>query len=265
MDTARLLQTHPVFTLEEAHRALSPPGGWKATAERLKYHQGKGRLKLITRGVYATVPPDVTAEKLHPDAFLVAAALRSDAIFSHHSALALLGAAHSEWSQVTAFTHGRRPPFRLDGQEIRFLEHPPGLRRAGQEDLGTRNAARGRRTLRITGPERTLVDGLRQPHLAGGVDELVESAAGFTVLDLDLLQELLDLYGTKGLWAAAGWFLERYRNTFYVDEEVLLRFERERPSSPQYLPRSERGGRFVPRWNLIVPDSLSRGAEPDES
>jgi predicted transcriptional regulator of viral defense system len=207
----------------------------------------------------------VPLEKFRPDTFLVAAALRDDAIFSHHSALELLGAAHSEWSLVTVLTRSRRPPFGFDGQEVRFLDHPPGLRRAGREDLGIRKVARSDRTLQTTGPERTLVDGFRQPHLAGGVDELVESAAGFTVLDLELLQELLELYATKGLWAAAGWFLERYRNTFYVDDDVLVRFERQRPRSPQYLLRSERGGMLVRRWNLIVPDSLSRGTEPDEA
>lgn len=265
MDTPRFLQSHPVFTLDEAHRALHPPGGKKATLERLKYHQSKGRLKLIAREVYATTPPDLAPERFQPDAFLVAAALRSDALFSHHSALELLGAAHSEWRLVTACTRSRRAPVRFDGQEVRFLDHPPGLRRAGREDLGTREVARRNRTLRTTGPERTLVDGFRQPHLAGGVDELVESAAGFAVLDLDLLQELLELYDTKNLWAAVGWFLERYRHTFYVDDDILVRFEQRRPRSPQYFLRSERGGTLISRWNLIVPDSFTRGAEPDEA
>jgi predicted transcriptional regulator of viral defense system len=265
METSQFLQTHPVFTLAEANRVLRPAGGRKATLERLKYHQGRGRIKLVAREIYATTPPDLSLEQFQPDAFLVAAALRPDAIFSHHSALDLLGAAHSEWSLVTVLTRRRRPPLDLGGQQVRFLAPPPGLRRARRQGLGTREVGRGNRILRTTGPERTLLDGFRQPHLAGGVEELVESAAGFPVLDLELLHELLGLYGTKGLWAAAGWFLERYRRTFYVPDPFLADLQERIPRSPQYLVRAARGGTLVPRWNLIVPDSLARGAEPDEA
>ncbi len=265
METSQFLQTHPVFTLAEANQVLQPAGGRKATLERLKYHQARGRIKLVAREIYATTPPGLSPEKFQPDAFLVAAALRPDAIFSHHSALELLGAAHSEWRLVTVCTRRRRPTLDLGAQQIRFLAPPPGLRRARREDLGTREVGRGQRVLRTAGPERALLDGFRQPHLAGGVEELVESAAGFPVLDLELLCELLELYETKSLWAAAGWFLERYRRTFYVPDEFLAQLEEHTPRSPQYLVRAARGGTLLPRWNLIVPDSLARGAEPDEA
>ncbi len=84
-------------------------------------------------------------------------------------------------------------------------------------------------------------------------------------IDTCVLAELLDLYETKALWAAVGWFLERYRRTFYVPESFLAHLQERIPRSPHYLVRAARGGTLVPRWNLIVPDSLSRGAEPDET
>lgn len=75
MDTGTFLQTHPVFNLDEAARALSPSGGRKATLERLKYAAARNKLKKLARGVYASVPPGVEAAKFQPDRFLVAAAL----------------------------------------------------------------------------------------------------------------------------------------------------------------------------------------------
>ncbi|PIY26241.1 MAG: hypothetical protein COZ11_03175 [Deltaproteobacteria bacterium CG_4_10_14_3_um_filter_51_14] len=45
--------------------------------------------------------------------------------------------------------------------------------------------------LEATGPERALVEGFNRPSLAGGLEKLVRSAAGFTKLDLDLLEEVL--------------------------------------------------------------------------
>ena len=129
MDTSTFLQTHRVFNLDEAVQALAPSGGRKATLERLKYAAARGKLKKLARGVYASVPPGVEPAKFQPDRFLAAAALRPDAIFSHHSALELLGAAHSEWRLCTAYSGRRSQRFDLDGLELRFLSYPQPLLR----------------------------------------------------------------------------------------------------------------------------------------
>jgi predicted transcriptional regulator of viral defense system len=247
---------HPVFSLSEATIALSPPGGRRGTVERLKHHLEKGRLKLVAREIYAVVPPHVEPDQFHPDPFLTAVAVREDAVFSHHSALELLGAAHSVWNQVTLYTGKRRRSLRLNRNVLRFLEHPGAMRPISDRELGTRRIERRGKLLRATGPERTLVEGFRRPGLAGGLEELVLSAGGFSTLDLDLLTEVLDRYNIANLWAATGWFLERFQTVFYVSDEVLTRMERRRPRSPQYLERSHRGGWLASRWNLILPDSL---------
>lgn len=265
MDTSTFLQTHRVFNLDQAVRALSPVGGRKATLERLKYAAGRGRLKRLLRGVYASVPAGLEPENFQADRFLVAAALRPDAIFSHHSALELLGAAHSEWQRCTAYSARRSQVFNLDGLALRFLSHPQRLARQDALELGTRVVRRLDCELRVTGPERTLLEGFRRPDLVGGHAELVESAAGFPVLELSLLFELLDAFRQKLLWAAVGWFLETYRTTFFVSEDDLVHMEKHVPTAPLYLARDQRGGVLVRRWNLIVPDVLLGGREPDES
>ena len=265
MDTTTFLQTHRVFNLDEAVRALAPAGGRKATLERLKYAAGRGKLKKLARGVYASIPPGAEPATFQPDRFLAAAALRPDAIFSHHSALELLGSAHSEWRLCTAYSGRRSQAFDLDGLELRFLSHPQRLVRQQAVELGTRTIHRLDRELRVTGPERTLLDGFRRPDLVGGHAELVESAAGFSVLASSLLFELLDAFGQKSLWATVGWFLDTYRATFFVSEDDLAFIEKHIPKAPLYLARDQRGGELISRWNLIVPDALVEGREPDES
>jgi len=253
-----------VFSLEEATRELAPPGGRAGTVARLKHHLAAGRLKLLARGVYAVVPPGTAPEAFQPDPFLVAAAARPDAVFSHHAALELLGAAHSVWNECTAYTTKRRRPIELDRTTVRFLDVPgPMAERSGRQ-LGTRKVERRRRLLETTGPERTLVEGFRRPRLVGGLEELVQSAAGFATLDLDLLGEVLERYGVANLWAATGWFLERTREVFHVPEDVLERHARRVPGSAQYLDRGRRGGTLHRRWNLIVPPELERFGGPDE-
>jgi predicted transcriptional regulator of viral defense system len=263
VSTEAFLDRHPVFSLAEAARAFGHRDR-RTTLERLRYHVSTGRLKSVARGIYARVPRSVSPEKFQPDAFLVAAAVRADALFCHHSALQMLGASHSEWNVVTVFSASRRPPLRLDRQRIEFLAHPTVLVRARRLALGVRTLDRSGQSLRVTGPERTLLDGFRSPEHAGGVVELVESAAGFSVLDLALLRRLLAAYKEKELYAAIGWFLERYQRSFFVPDAFLRELETHRPRSPHYLLRGQRGGRLAARWNLILPAALLAAGEPDE-
>ena len=177
MDTATFIRTHPVFSLSEAARNLIPSHGRRAALERLKYQIERGRVKAVAREIYAAVPPGVKAASFQPDRYLAAVAVRPDGILSHHAALELLGAAHSDWKVCTVLTARRRAPLRLGSVRVDFLLHPSALRRKRLETLGTREVDRGGRGLRVTGPERTLLDGFRQSARTGGLEELVESAA----------------------------------------------------------------------------------------
>ena len=264
LPTSQFFATHPVFSLREATETLAPSGGRKGAVERLKYHVESGRLKRVARGIYAVVPPGVDSQRFQPDAFLVASTIRPDGVFSHHSALELLGAAHSTWNRVTLYA-GRRRPLELNGVTLRFLDHPGALAAEEQHRFATRKVERRGRLLRTTGPERTLVEGFQRPDLTGGLPELVASAGGFSVLDLEVLEQTLTLYSVKKLWAATGWFLERFQQTFHVPDQYLQRLHSFRPDSPQYLLRANRGGTLARRWNLILPRELTRMQDPDES
>lgn len=256
MNTTDFFATHLVFSLDEATQALSPKGGRAGTVERLKHHVRKGRLRLVTRGVYAVVPPGVSADRFVPEPILVAAAAREDAVFAYHAALRLLGVAHSIFSDTAVFTRARRSTVSVGTLKVRFLAPPKALSAPRWLHLGTRQVDHRARLVRCTGPERTLVEGFRRPGLVGGAEELVLSAAGFPTLDLTLLEQILARYRVATLWAATGWFLERFREVFHVSDGFLARFERRRPRSPHYLERDRRGGVLVDRWNLILPDEV---------
>lgn len=253
---------HSVFTVGQVGDFMGVDGESAALAARLRYYVRTGRIRSVARGVYAVVPVGVSAERVRPDPFLVAAALRPDAVFSHHSALQLLGSAHSVWTSCTLYASGERRRLSVGGVEVRVAPHPPALARGHAEQLGTREVEWRGVMLRTTGPERTLVEGFRQPGLAGGVAELVMSAAGFPTLDLALLAAVLERYSIRKLWAAAGWFLESHAASLGISEHDLARFERQRPGSPQYLIRDQRGGSLASRWNLIVPPEVAKG-DPD--
>jgi len=255
---------HPVFSLDEAVAALAADGERSRVLGRLKYHLKTGRLKRVTREVYAVVPPGGPFYNLKIDPFLVARAMHPDCVFSHHSALELLGAAYSVWNQCTVYVAGRHRPLRLDGATVRFLDSPASMQSGAGQQLGTRKVEHQGLLLNTTGPERTLVDGFNRPALTGGLEELVRSAAGFTTLDLGLLEEVLRRYGLARLWAATGWFLEMFQKSFHVPNDLLVRMEKNRPQSRLYAERTQRGGKLARRWNLILPPALLSLGEPDE-
>ncbi len=114
--------------------------------------------------------------------------------------------------------------------------------------------------MRVTGPERSLVDGLMRPRWVGGLDELLESAAGFRDLDLDLLGEYLRIFNKRVLYAAVGWFLERHPETTEAPKSFLASLERRAAGSPIYLASRSKGGSLQARWRLIVPAHLSLDA-----
>jgi predicted transcriptional regulator of viral defense system len=264
MKTSDFFATKPIFSLDEAARVLAPPGGRAGTVERLKHHLQTGKLQLVSRGIYAVLPAGLTVEKFRPDPFLVAAAIRANGIFSHHSALELLGTAQSMWNKCTLYTSQRRRALDLNGSTIYFLEHPSQFQASGDSAIGTRRIERRGQLLRTTGPERTLVEGFRRPALAGGLEELVNSAAAFQVLDLHLLESILHRYDISNLWAAVGWFLVRHQKDFHIPKEFIALCEKNQPKSPQYLERNSRGGRLAARWNLILPQSLNAAGGADE-
>ena len=261
--TEDFLETHPVFSLAEANRALAPSGGRIATVERLKHHLKRGRLIHVTREIYAVVPRGVNRERFQPDPFLVARAVRPNGIFAYHAAFELLGVAHSAWNRYVVFTGRRRPDLVVGGGRLQFLAHPRMLRQPGPE-LGTRKVERSGVLLRVTGGERALVEGFRRPDRVGGLEELINCAAALPTLDLKVLERILECYRTQVLWAALGWFLERFQAQFHVPDNWLKRVEAKCPHSPRYLQRSQRGGSLVRRWNLILPETLLQG-EPDET
>ena len=257
--SAHFMEQNRVFTIEEFARHLE---GRSSLAEyRVRYYLRQGRLKRLANGVYATVPVGIDPADYQPDAFVTAATIRPDAIFAYHSALDLLGQGHSVWWTCTVHTSRRRSPVTLGRTTIKFLSHPSAVRPGKRSSRSsgrpwTTEVTRGGRTLRVTTPERTLVDGLRELSMVGGIDELVESMDGFATLRLDLLTEVLRAHNNRRLWAATGWYLERRLPGLFLERSSLRNFERHRPRTRAYLVPGQRGGVLAKDWNLIVPAHL---------
>ena len=255
-NAARLFQEHPILPLDAWAREIGGRNARTRVVAQAKYYAGTGRLRRLTRGLYAVVPIGTEPRTFVPDPYLVAVALRSDAILSHHTALDLLGHAHSVFHQFPYFTAHLRRTLRIDGMEWPAVPHPAALVRRRRTAFGVVPIDRRGHILKVTSAERTLVDGFAAPWWVGGLEELVESAAGFRDLDLDLLDAYLKLLDRRVLDAATGWFLEGHPEVSTGIDKLLVKLERRIPQQPLYLGGRRLGCRMQRRWNILVSPHL---------
>lgn len=253
---------HPVFRFDElaaVHRAAgrSP----LTTASVLKHHVAAGHLINVRRGLYAHVPQGADAATYRVDPYLIASRLSSDAVVAYHSALELLGRAHSVSHKLTYLTAHRAKPFSFQDTDFVPVLVPAALRGLPELGGGLRDERRQGLTVRVTGYERTMVDVLDAPQHGGGWEEIWRSLEDIEFFDLDLVVEYALRLGSALTIARVGFFLEQHTDALMVEERHLEVLRRHSPSQPAYLERRNRkGGKLLPQWNLIVPEQIIKRA-----
>ena len=251
------LYRNPVFTLKAIQDHFGGLGE-KAAYSRLRRALEAGRVVKVFRGVFATVPPGIEAESFHPDPFLVLNALRPGAVFCGHSALDLHGVSNQVWNLVTAYSPRKAVTYKEQLVTYKTLK-----RKKWVTDDSVSVVDRAGTFLRVTNPELTLIEGFRYPGRVGGIEELVKSASAFHTLDLNRIKKLLERFGMRKLYAAAGWFFTREQGYRQVTQDYLQNLRVHRPASPQYLEKQSVGGVLDSEWNLIIPRELAREETSD--
>ena len=250
---------HPVFTGDELARHLARSGshGVRTPERVLGYHTKAGRLRRIRQGMYAVIPPGVDGDTYPVDPYLVAAKMTPDAVLSHHTALEFHGRAYSVWQRFVYSSERPAETLTFRDQVFRGTKFPQVLVRSGAEYHGVLTMDRFGMPLRVASLERTLVDALDRPDLAGGWEEVWRSLEAVEFFDLDEVVEYALLLGNATTTAKVGFFLDQYREPLMVEERHLKALRDRGPGQPHYLDRSRRsGGKLVAEWNLMVPEEV---------
>lgn len=183
-----------------------------------------------------------------PDPYRVAARIAAPYALAYGSALALHGAGPSERTELLVSSPHRFTAFDFD--DVRYRWARPWI------DDGLMSVTVGPEFVRATNPERTLVDCVRVPANAGGVEELARAIDMLPVLDADEVVRWVDLYAETATAARLGYLLER-SGLHELGTPLMRALLRRRPKHRVYLGERSRGGRLVSRWNLIVPPHLA--------
>ena len=115
-------------------------------------------------------------------------------------------------------------------------------------------AERAGLTVRVTSLERTLVDVVHRPDLAGGWEEVWRSVGSIEFLDLDrIVAHALEPDNATTI-AKLGFVISQHRDTWTITDRQLQPLRDRRPRRPHYLDRSRREpGHLLKDWNLVVP------------
>ena len=230
------------------------PGKPLALKESLRYHVAAGHMLRVRRGLYATVPRGLSPVAATPDVFLLASKMTEDAVLSFHTALEFHGRAYSTSQDVTVWSAAPARAFEFREQRFRAVV-PAGAAARQRMRVGVQQAERQGLDLQVTTLERTLVDVLDRPDLAGGWEEVWRSLETVEFFDLDQVVSHVRLLGNATTAARVGFYLEQHAQLLQVGEVHLRALRRLRPAQPRYMDGS-RGGKWVAAWNLVVPEAV---------
>lgn len=256
MKRESLLLNHPwliqrrVFTTKEAEKTLEwPKADLHAALSRLVQ---KGRLIRIKRGLFCLVPPGTSSlQRGYPQNwFLIAKALAGDQPYfiSHYSAMHLHGmTSESIQTLFISCCKQRRVPKALR-IPVRFVTVPK-RRFWGLEEKWVTHEEK----VRVSDLERTLLDILDRPDLAGGVSEI---ARGLWLAKKDIDASKLVLYA-KGFDSLAavkrlGFLIQKLNLGIQGVINQLNELVQSSTSFSFLDPTLKGEGRYLSEWRLRV-------------
>lgn len=237
----RLSELGDVFTKKEAQEKLG------ITTRQLNYYLNillrEGFLRRIAKGIYTLSLEPGRASSPHE--FLLGQLLVPNGAVAYWSALNYYGLTEQIPRTVfiqTPVKRGYKELLILDGKRFRVVVVRP------EKFFGIRTIRLGRREVRITDPEKTIVDCLDKPKYCGGVIEVVKALKNAR-LDYEKLLEYAERMKSKAILKRLGFLSEKLG--LGIENEIQLS-ENDKKSFAFLDPSMPSGGRFSYRWGLRI-------------
>ena len=244
MKFTEYISTHRVFKTGDLLASCDSP---QSAEEQLRLACKSGKVERIRRGLYASMAGRY--EGAPPDSLEVIAGIDPDAPVCYHTALDVLGVAHSVSFQREFRTDKLKAGFEYRG--IRYVPYPP---RAGLRTRKVRADAVGR--VNATTKEQTLCDCLSRPDRAGGVEEVVRAVSSFAYIDCDAVLEIAGGLGKTEV-SRIGWLLSQKASDWRVPAGALGELASLLGKGPYRFgaTKAESAG-WSPEWRLIFPEPM---------
>lgn len=256
MKVEAFLSRHPVFNTEEWKIYLTQWRSEDSEAQKglLRYYRDQGRILMVRRGLWASVPVGSDPERFQIDPYLVAAKLKPDSVLCYHTALEFHGKAYSVFKRFTYTSQKQSTPLQFQSQEYTCVLEQEKLSLGSDRERGIKTVNRSGIEVRVTNLERTLVDILHRPQYAGDWEEIWRSLSSVEYYDTDQVIKYTRMLKNATTAAKVGFFLDQHQNELMIDDSYIEPLKRMIPKQPHYMERSKRrDSKLVADWNLMVP------------
>jgi len=219
---------------------------WTSAAIIKRLHK-KGYVERIRKGLYAIVPIQSVGKEYIPERILVADKIIEPYFLSHHTALEVHGVAQSYFNTVFVSSKKRFQSFEYKGTKFTCI--------VTKDFFGTGKKLYLHRKVCVSNPERTILDCIRRPDYAGGLEELIKSIASFPMLDYNRLYNYLLRFDEKSLFHRTGYLMNLLKDELRVPDRFLDRIRKKLGQRTYYLEMGKKGV-YVREWNVIAPKNI---------
>lgn len=233
-----------IFKTGDAYRIISNKKTARQTVFRLK---NKGFIKRIRKGVFAIVPAQMVGKDFYADRIVIASMLTEPYFLSHHSALEIHGVAQSYFNTTYISTSKALKSFEFQGIAYKFV--------TTKYLFGTEDVVRGNLKISTSDKERTILDCIRTPDYAGGIEELVRSISAFAAIDYKKLLKYMALFNEKSLFSRTGYLFDCLKDELGVPDAFLGEIRKNLGARAYYMIPGRKGA-YVKEWNIIVPKNI---------
>jgi predicted transcriptional regulator of viral defense system len=255
----QFLRRNPVFTYHTFATAISEDG--QRTPNTIKallaHHIQHGHIVRVRRQLFASIPVGADPETYPINPYLIAGYATNDAILAYDTALSFYNTAYSARYRFLYLTQYQTSLFHFREEDYQGIKFSPTLLRQKQSHCFVNTEDVQGLNIRVTSLERTLVDVLDKPLLGGGWEEIWHSLAMFERVNIkEVIDYALRLNKATTI-AKVGFYLSQCQKELGVSQELLDRLRVHCPISPHYIDSlAKQEGKFIPEWNIIVPQSL---------
>lgn len=250
---------HLLFSVNELRQNLNYRGTESSLYSLLRYHLKKGHVRHVKNGLYAYVPPGTNPQNVFVDSYLLASKLAKDAVIGYQSALGYWGKLYSMRNDLVYLTSENvsQPQFSFEGIKYKAVFFPKRLVQHKNELFGVSSVDRVGEKILVTSLERTFVDVLDRFYMMNDWEEIYRSFEAIGYLNLDKVVEYVLMLENATTIAKVGFFLEQFKEVWFVEDKHLNQLRNYIPKKPLYIDRkSKKLQKLVKQWNIIVPESL---------
>ena len=254
---ARLARAAKGGLVSVGSAAASLGAGPRETAMKLASLARRGWLRRVRRGLYLVVPLEVEPDRgtVVEDPWVLACEAFRPCYIGGWSAAEHWGLTEQIFRSTLVVTAAsvRSTSKTLLGSEFRLFKIPKA------RVSGITNLWRGSTQIPVSSRERTLVDGLRNPEICGGLRTLFfmlrEYSNSREFNSASLLREMKS-FGNGAAWKRLGYMTELVRSDDHEISDVARAHMSEGISRLE--PAIKKKGRLLRRWRLWINVSLSK-------